>query len=535
MIPVIDLFAGPGGLGEGFSSMKINNQKKFHIVLSVEKDKFAAKTLLTRKLFRSFEGNPPASFYRYLNNEISFEELIKDYPKEYEKTKSEILEIEISKKNREELNSRISEKLKGASNWILIGGPPCQAYSLAGRSRILGKQPNADDEKYKKNPDKFTEDFKNYQKKFKDYVKDERHELYREYLSVISDHKPPVFVMENVQGILSSKAKSGKQNTIINKILKDLEKPNDDLNYDLFPLVQNEQGNFFHHEPKSFLIHSDRFGIPQTRNRVIIVGHRKDLTKKSSYNFLSKSDAPNVKEIISDLPKIRGEISRREKIEDNFNNWKKILNDSLIEFKGIKEVSDEFKKTIEIIKKTIEKINKRSNDFNSNKSNSNPKVYESWFKDKSLKHPLNHESRSHIIEDIKRYLYASSFALANEISPKLENFPDNLLPKHKNINRNDKSSTIFKDRFRVQLSSKPATTITSHISKDGHYFIHYDPVQARTLTVREAARIQTFPDNYYFEGPRTEQYKQVGNAVPPLLACRISKVIYDNFFNNESK
>jgi DNA (cytosine-5)-methyltransferase 1 len=145
-----------------------------------------------------------------------------------------------------------------------------------------------------------------------------------------------------------------------------------------------------------------------------------------------------------------------------------------------------------------------------------------WLLDERLSYWLNHEARGHMDSDLRRYAYAAAFAEIYGDSPKGHrdfNLPG-LEPNHKNW-----KSGKFSDRFRVQRKGIPSTTITSHIAKDGHYFIHYDPRQCRSLTVREAARLQTFPDNYFFLGNRTQQFHQVGNAVPPLLANQIAGVV----------
>jgi DNA (cytosine-5)-methyltransferase 1 len=146
-----------------------------------------------------------------------------------------------------------------------------------------------------------------------------------------------------------------------------------------------------------------------------------------------------------------------------------------------------------------------------------------WYADPLLKGVCNHISRTHLTQDLMRYMFSSLYAAEYKRFPRLHEYNEHskeLLPDHKSA-----LTGKFADRFRVQLPNEPATTITSHISKDGHYFIHYDSEQCRSLTVREAARIQTFPDNYLFCGSRTEQYHQVGNAVPPLLAYQIAQIV----------
>lgn len=153
-----------------------------------------------------------------------------------------------------------------------------------------------------------------------------------------------------------------------------------------------------------------------------------------------------------------------------------------------------------------------------------PPALASWFQDERLEGVSQHETRAHMRSDLHRYLFAACFARAFERTPKLPDYPADLLPNHWNVGSD---STPFLDRFRVQLGSMPSTTVVSHICKDGHYYIHPDPSQCRSLTVREAARLQTFPDNYFFEGSRTEQYVQVGNAVPPFLANQLGQVVFD--------
>jgi DNA (cytosine-5)-methyltransferase 1 len=143
-----------------------------------------------------------------------------------------------------------------------------------------------------------------------------------------------------------------------------------------------------------------------------------------------------------------------------------------------------------------------------------------WLERPDLRAIAQHEARGHMASDLGRYLFAAVFGQILGYSLKAADFPLALSPDHRNWH-----SGVFNDRFRVQLAEEASTAITSHISKDGHYFIHPDPMQCRSLTVREAARLQTFPDDYLFLGNRTQQYAQVGNAVPPFLARQIAKLL----------
>lgn len=154
-----------------------------------------------------------------------------------------------------------------------------------------------------------------------------------------------------------------------------------------------------------------------------------------------------------------------------------------------------------------------------------PSAHPRWYRDRPLSLLANHESRAHMPTDLVRYLFVGVFGEVTGGSPRLHDFPTCLLPEHKNVDPLKPASAIFQDRFRVQVADVHSMTVTSHIAKDGHAFIHFDPSQCRSLTVREAARLQTFPDSYVFLGNRTSQYTQVGNAVPPYLAHQIAEIV----------
>lgn len=505
IIPVVDLFAGPGGLGEGFSSLNGQFVKSpFKIVLSVEKDEWAHKTLSLRAFFRQFVSNGqkvPEEYYQHIQNPDSFNRqmLWKVFPKQATAADDEAIRFELGKDDGSCLQQKISQAIGQTNEWLLIGGPPCQAYSLAGRSRNAG---NAE------------------------YVaeKDHRHFLYKEYLKIIADHWPSVFVMENVKGILSSKI---NDSSIFQKIIKDLKDPGKAVDgqkkfkYHLLSFVAEEK--IISEESTSFTVRSEEYGIPQARHRVIIMGVRNDIIEKNGFpQHLKKVETLPLDEFIC-LPNLRSAISSRVKIKDTFDNWLSLIRDALNQ-KWIEQCDNKVKEcvfnTIEslISCDKIEPIQARS----ANK----PRKYGDWFFDQNLKKVLNHEARSHRNDDLHRYLFAACYAKIHGKSPQLKDFPEALIPNHRSATENGVENASFADRFRVQCYGKPSTTITCHISKDGHYYIHPDPTQCRSFTVREVARLQTFPDNYFFCGPRTEQFKQVGNAVPPLLAKQLAEIVF---------
>lgn len=495
-VPIIDLFAGPGGLGEGFASLR--GQKKqavFEIGLSIEKTPVAHRTLTLRAVFRRLRGTKDVKhYYSYIRGEIG-EDTFRAIPavaRAFEHAALEARCLELGKSDETGIDNEIRAALKGQETWVLIGGPPCQAYSLAGRSRRA---------------------------KDKEFDKDEKHFLYMEYLRIIQAHKPTIFVMENVKGLLSSRH-SG--NPIFEKIIADLSMPANGLEYEIRSFVKKGDGSSL--EPTDYIIHSERYGIPQSRHRVILLGIRKGLGIPQHQLLTPVSKPVTVRQTIGDLPRIRSRLSRGDSLDawrqavqaapSYVRGWGTENESSMTEaMRGFAAAATYTSTGGMFIPKSYKRLKK-------------PTELQRWLHDRCLHGVCQHESRSHMASDLARYLFSASYADSMGYSPGLDVFPSKLLPNHINAHVERESEAIpFSDRFRVQRRNETASTVVAHIAKDGHYYIHYDPSQCRSLTVREAARLQTFPDNYFFVGNRTEQYTQVGNAVPPLLARKLAEVV----------
>lgn len=521
IIPVIDLFAGPGGLGEGFSAFRNDEgDPVFKIALSIEKDQTAHETLKLRSFFRQFcRKDVPEEYYDHLRGKIDREQLYSRFPAQAANAHTESWNAELGNYRRlptSRIDQRIAEGMDGADDWVLVGGPPCQAYSVAGRSRVI--------------PVDRRDGTQNYEK-------DKRHFLYKAYLRIIAKHCPPIFVMENVKGILSAEV-GGKP--IINRILSDLRHPipaargedenqNGGLEYSIYPVADySGMRRLFdadsESDPTSYIVKSEEHRIPQARHRLILLGVRSDIAERPQ-NLRVYHDKVKMWKAISDLPRLRSKLSNGR---DSGEKWVETIrlmagSDALLD----PAIDDKIYKAI------FAKLNRLAEHLSPGDTflewNRQPVFQRDWFYDPRLRGVCNHVSRSHMDSDLWRYFFSACYAAVHKKSPNLSNFPVSLLPNHDNVKKVKGNNLIFKDRFRVQVRSKPATTVTSHIGKDGHYFIHPDPLQCRSLTVREAARLQTFPDNYFFSGPTTKQYQQVGNAVPPLLARQIAAIVYNLF------
>lgn len=499
-IPVIDLFAGPGGLGEGFSSvLNSDGEKVFDIRLSIEKEAVAHRSLSLRALFRFFKKTGvPDSYYDYVRGDITLQQLMSSYqiPKDAKAAYDHAKKATLGEIPPSEVDRWIRDAIGDADPWILIGGPPCQAYSLAGRSRMRGVDPKA-------------------------FEEDKRHFLYKEYLRIIRDFGPSVFVMENVKGILSS-IHGGSR--IFEQIVSDLSNPGNGLHYEIRSLVAGGTGAASSH--RDYILEAEKFGIPQMRHRVILFGVRHDLGKYEHRPLSPNLDHSNtVANALSGLPKLRGRISRET---DSQDAWLSALKEASRQLTGWKtDARDLVEARMRgSYQKAFNRVSTGGSFIPGNIKTSTrlAESLRSWYQDDRLGGVLQHQTRSHMRSDLHRYLFCASYAAEFGISPKIDHFPPLLLPDHGNVGD---EHVPFADRFRVQLRNQPSTTVVSHISKDGHYYIHHDPSQCRSLTVREAARLQTFPDNYFFEGNRTEQYVQVGNAVPPYLAKQIGEVVAD--------
>ena len=411
---ILDLFSGAGGLSEGF--FRVGSTFVGHI----EVDSYACKTLKTRTAYWNLRRqNKLNVYYDYLLKKITTEEL---WEKANILNSDEVINTEISNDTFEEISKKIKQnlKLKSLKNVdLIIGGPPCQAYSVVGRARM------------------------------KDAVScDPRNYLYKFYIRFLETFKPKMFIFENVPGILN--AANGKH-------FNDIKLAIDNAGY--------------HMEVNELL--ASNYGVLQDRKRIIIVGWKKDKKIKDyKYpDFEKISNEYHVGDVLTDLPVMQPDMK-------------------------------------------VEGLNKYV-------APANAYLIKSGIREKNFNILTQHETRPHNERD--REIYKEAILAWNTKKQRLcykelsSRRPD--LITHKN-------TTSFTNRFNViKADEKASHTILAHMAMDGHYYIHPDINQLRSLSIREAARLQSFPDDFYFEGPRTAIFRQIGNAVPPKMAEQIAKKI----------
>lgn len=402
----IDLYAGAGGLSEGFV------QQGFTPVAHVEMNKEACDTLRTRTAYHFLHEQQSRLYYEYLKEKVTREELLNQLPEEL---KACVIHDAINSESKDRIFKQIDELREGKEIDVIIGGPPCQAYSLVGRSR---------------DPHGMSKDKRNY--------------LFRDYALFLKRFQPRFFVFENVLGLLT--AGNAKYFTEMKQLFQE-------VGYNISWKV----------------LKAEDYGVLQKRRRVIIIGHRGD----KPFDFPEIATLPNSWEVLRDL----------------FSDLPVLAPGQAMHIAPYKSCGSDYLTETGI---------RNGWDF-----------------------VTQHIARPHNQQDLEIYAIAIRKWLEEGRRLKYPDIPERL-QSHKNKN-------AFQDRFKVVNPEGYAHTMVAHIAKDGHYYIYPDLQQVRSLSLREAARIQSFPDNYFFEGGRTAAFTQIGNAVPPLMAKSIAQTLKSLF------